>query len=168
MDPNTPYDDANPASAALAALFDAYRAVSDAFDRGIRSACGLSPAEVDVLATLTRGPDGRQRMVDIADRMCLSKSGVTQIVDRLVAAGLVARESSTVDRRLVFAAITPAGRDLVGKASPVFSAVAHDYVGSKLRDADVDALTASLRSIASTTLPEIGQRQLPAIPSSLA
>jgi DNA-binding MarR family transcriptional regulator len=150
-DVDMPSDEHDPASAAVGALFDAHRSISDALDREIRSACGLSPAEVDVLAALTRGPQGRQRMVDIADRVCLSKSGVTQIVDRLETAGLAKRESSPLDRRLVFAAITPAGQDVMSKAGPVFASVAHTYLGSKLSAADLARFTAALCSIAGPT-----------------
>ena len=76
-----------------------------------------------MLASLSRGPDGRQRMVDIAGQLCVSKSGVTQITGRLVAAGLAARESSATDRRLVYAAITTAGRDLLDKAAGIYEGV---------------------------------------------
>src|SRR6201996_1440265 len=107
-----PRDAPAPAPAALAALAAAHRSLSAVIDRELRAACGLSLAEADVLATLTRGPDGRQRMVDIAGLMSVSKSGATQIIDRLVAAGLAARESCATDRRLVYATITTAGRDL--------------------------------------------------------
>lgn len=158
VDPDFPHDDLDAASAALAALFDAHRSISDVLDREIRAACGLSPAEVDVLATLTRHPDGRQRMVDIADQMCVSKSGATQIVDRLEAAALVARESSATDRRLVYAAITAAGRDVLAKAGPIVAAIAHERIGSRLRDADLGKLTKGLRAIAAASPSQISQR----------
>src|ERR1700750_3389453 len=77
--------DPDPATAALAALAAAHRSLSAVIDRELRAACGLSLAEADVLATLTRGPDGRQRMADIAGQMSVSKSGVTQIIARLPA-----------------------------------------------------------------------------------
>jgi DNA-binding MarR family transcriptional regulator len=159
VNPDTPHGDGlDPAAAALAALFDAHRTLSDAIDREIRAACGLSHAEVDVLATLTRGPAGRQRMVDIAGQVCLSKSGVTQIVDRLEAAGLAARESCATDRRLVYAAITTAGRDVIDKATPVLAGIAHEHIASRLPDADLGKLTKTLRTIAGTSSPEASQR----------
>jgi DNA-binding MarR family transcriptional regulator len=158
VDSNTPRENPDPATAALAALFDAHRSLSDAMDRAIRAGCGFSPAEVDVLETLTRRPDGRQRMVDIADQMCLSKSGVTQIVDRLETAGMVARESSTTDRRTVYAAITTAGRDVLDKAGPVLAALADEHIGSRLHDADLRKLTKALRTIADTSSSQVGQR----------
>src|SRR5258707_15426913 len=105
-----PGDGLHPATAALAALAAAHRSLSAVIDRELRAACGLSLAEADVLATLARGPDGRQRMADIADQMSVSKSGVTQITGRLVAAGLAARESCATDPRLVYPPITTPGR----------------------------------------------------------
>src|SRR5258708_24059848 len=135
---DTPHgDDLDPASAALAALAVAHRSLSAVIDRELRAACGLSLAEADVLATLTRGPDGRQRMVDIAGQMSVSKSGVTQITGRLVAAGLAARESSATDRTLAYAAITTAGRDAPDKATPVLAAIARDHIPTSLPDADL-------------------------------
>jgi len=160
MDPDTPHgDDPDPATAALAALAAAHRTLSAVIDRELRAACGLSLAEADVLASLARGPDGRQRMTDIAGRMSVSKSGVTQITGRLVAAGLAARESCAADRRLVYAAITTAGRDLLAKARPVLAAIAREHIASRLPDADLGQLTQALRTIAGTSPPQASQRR---------
>jgi DNA-binding MarR family transcriptional regulator len=160
MNTDTPHGgDRDPATAALAALAAAHRSLSAVIDRELRAACGLSLAEADLLATLTRSPDGRQRMADIAAQMCVSKSGVTQITGRLVAAGLAARESSATDRRLVYAAITTAGRDLLAKAAPVLAAIARDHIASRLPATDLRTLTQALRTIASTSPPETSQRR---------
>ena len=159
MNPDPPHgDDPDPATAALAALAAAHRSLSAVIDRELRAACGLSLAEADVLATLTRGPDGRQRMVDIAGLMSVSKSGVTQITGRLVAAGLAARESCATDRRLVYAAITAEGRDVLDKATPVLAAIAREHIASRLPDADPGQLTQALRTIAGTSPPQASQR----------
>jgi DNA-binding MarR family transcriptional regulator len=159
MNTDTPHgDDLEPAAAALAALAAAHRSLSAVIDRELRAACGLSLAEADVLATLARGPDGRQRMVDIADQMSVSKSGVTQITGRLVAAGLAARESSATDRRLVYAAITTAGRAVLDKATPVLAAIAREHIASRLPAADLGQLTLALRTIARASPPEASQR----------
>ena len=160
MNTDTPHGgDRDPATAALAALAAAHRSLSAVIDRELRAACGLSLAEADVLASLARGPDGRQRMADIAGLMCLSKSGATQITGRLVTAGLAARESSATDRRLVYAAITTAGRDVLAKAAPVLAAIARDHIASRLPDADLRQLTQALRTIAGTSPPEASQRR---------
>jgi hypothetical protein len=64
---------------------------------------------------------------------------------------MVARESSTTDRRLVYAAITTAGGDVVDKASPVIAAIARQHGGNTLRDADLGKLTKALRAIAGSS-----------------
>ena len=159
MNPDTPHrDDLDPATAALAALYAAHRSLSTVIDRELRAALGLSLAEADMLAALYHSPDGRQRMADIAGQMRLSKSGVTQITGRLVAAGLAARQSCATDRRLVYAAITTAGRDLIAKGSPVLAAIAREHIASRLPAADLGQLTQALRTIAGTSPPQPSQR----------
>jgi DNA-binding MarR family transcriptional regulator len=160
MNTDTPHgDDLDPATAALAALAAAYRSLFAVIDRELRAGLGLSLAEAEVLATLYRSPDGRQRMADIAGQMFLSKSGVTQITGRLVAAGLAARESCATDRRLVYAAITTAGRDLLDKGAPVLAAIAREHIASRLPAADLGQLTQALRTIAGTSPPQASQRR---------
>jgi DNA-binding MarR family transcriptional regulator len=97
-------------------------------------------------------------MVDISGQLRMSKSGVTQIIDRLVAAGLAARESCATDRRLVYAAVTTAGRDVMAKGAPVLAAIAREHIASRLPDADLGKLTQALRTIAGTSSPQASQR----------
>ena len=159
MNTDTPHGEhLDPATAALAALAAAHRSLSAVIDRELRAALGLSLTEADMLAALYHSPDGRQRMADIAGQMFLSKSGVTQITGRLVAAGLAARQSCATDRRLVYAAITTAGRDLLDKGGPVLAAIAREHIASRLPAADLGQLTQALRTIAGTSPPQPGQR----------
>jgi DNA-binding MarR family transcriptional regulator len=57
-------------------------------------------------------------MSDLAAQVTLSPSGLTRAVDRLEAAGLVAREACAEDRRSLYAVITPAGRARIEAAVP--------------------------------------------------
>jgi DNA-binding MarR family transcriptional regulator len=50
-------------------------------------------------------------MNDLADRILTSKSGLTQLVDRMEAAGLVRREVPPGDRRAIDVVLTDAGRE---------------------------------------------------------
>ena len=47
--------------------------------------------------------------------MLAAVPGITGLIDRLEGMGLVARERSTEDRRVVFVAITPKGLDLLAR-----------------------------------------------------
>jgi DNA-binding MarR family transcriptional regulator len=53
----------------------------------------------------------------LAERVLLSRSGITRLVDRLVAAGMVERSVCPTDARGAIAALTPAGLDHLRAAS---------------------------------------------------
>jgi DNA-binding MarR family transcriptional regulator len=123
------------------------RVVSDALEEAVEAAAGLSLAEFELLVRISNAEDGRLRMVDLADLLLVSKSGVTKLVDRVEGAGLVARESSAEDRRLTFARITKDGRRALGRAAPAFEE-AHERVFSQhLSDQDVRCLRGALHKV---------------------
>lgn len=74
------------------------------------AAAGLLSMEIyDVLLSLKRAPGRRLRLSELAERVVLSRSGLTRLVDRVEAAGLLRREPSPEDRRGSYAVLTPAG-----------------------------------------------------------
>jgi MarR family transcriptional regulator, 2-MHQ and catechol-resistance regulon repressor len=75
---------------------------------------GLTPSQYNVLRIL-RGEGKPLPCLEIADRLIAAVPGITGLLDRLEAAGLIVRERSREDRRVVFAAITPKGVDLLGQ-----------------------------------------------------
>ncbi|MBI2923780.1 MAG: MarR family transcriptional regulator [Planctomycetes bacterium] len=81
--------------------------------RGLRD-FGVSGPQVWALRTLVE--EGRLTVGELATRMYLHISTVSVIADRLEKAGLVDRERSEEDRRVVHLSITPHGRELVRKA----------------------------------------------------
>lgn len=92
----------------------------------------LALGSYDVLWQLAEAPDGRLRMNDLADRVLLSRSGLTRLVDRLQREGLVVRESCASDARGLFAVLTPAGRDRLAEATPVYHRGVQEHVLSRL------------------------------------
>jgi DNA-binding MarR family transcriptional regulator len=64
----------------------------------------------DVLWALERAPRARLRMHELAALTVISRSNLTRLVDRLEAAGLVARDRDRADRRGAYAVLTGAGR----------------------------------------------------------
>jgi DNA-binding MarR family transcriptional regulator len=81
----------------------------------------ISLAEHTVLQRLSIG-GGLLRMSDLADTVLLSPSGVSRLVDRLVADGLIERRPCDGDGRAVHAVITDGGRALLVRAQPTFTA----------------------------------------------
>jgi DNA-binding MarR family transcriptional regulator len=72
----------------------------------------LPMAQVEILQRLADEPG--LRVNDIAERHRLAKNTVSQLVQQLVAAGLVDRVTDERDRRAVVLALTDAGRDRLG------------------------------------------------------
>ncbi len=124
--------------------------IGDALEADMKAGCGVSPSHFQVLMALAEAPDGQLRMVDIASKNCISRSGVTQSVDRLEKLGRVTRVTSPGDRRLVLATITPAGRDVVPIGHLVFQEVADRFIADRLGQRQAIALQAALLKIAST------------------
>ncbi len=86
-------------------------------DEELQAAHGLSLAEYDALLQLANAPDRRLRMSALADRVLLSRSGITRLVDRMVADGMVERSACPTDARGSMAAITPQGVSQLRAAS---------------------------------------------------
>ena len=86
-------------------------------DEELQAGHGLSLAEYDALLQLVNAPGRRLRMSALADRVLLSRSGITRLVDRLVADGMVERTTCTTDARGAEAALTTAGLDRLRAAS---------------------------------------------------
>ena len=89
-----------------------------ALDEELREAHGMPLGTFDVLIQLSRAPDSRLRMRDLADAIVLSRSGLTRLVDRLVRDGLVRREKCGDDARGAWAVLTPKGRRALEEATP--------------------------------------------------
>ncbi len=75
---------------------------------------GLTGPQYNVLRIL-RGEGKPLPMQEIASRTVQVVPGITGLVDRLETAGLVRRERSTEDRRVIFVGITPTGLELLAK-----------------------------------------------------
>lgn len=79
---------------------------------------GLPLTSYEVLMNLSDAEGERLRMNELANRLLLSRSGITRIADRLVRQGLIARERCVDDGRGYFAMLTDAGRAKIAAARP--------------------------------------------------
>jgi len=96
---------------------DAWRGVVFASARVLRAAevdliarAGFPLTWLDVLAQLYDAPDHAVRMQELEERALFTRSGLTRLVDRIEAAGLVRREPVPGDRRGVRVVLTDEGR----------------------------------------------------------
>ena len=73
----------------------------------------------EVLAAVAEAADERMRMGDLAEALVITRGGLTKLVDRLVKAGLLERTFCETDRRVSYATLLPAGRELLAEMRPV-------------------------------------------------
>jgi DNA-binding MarR family transcriptional regulator len=97
--------------AAWRGMLQVHAQVTRALDGQMRAEHGMSVSSYEVLMFLAAAPDRRLRMAEIADRVLLSRSGLTRLVDGLVALGYVTRCAAEDDGRGSFAELTHAGLD---------------------------------------------------------
>lgn len=103
--------------AAWRSLAQAFAAATRLQETTLRGSA-LDLSDYDVLVTLAQAPPEGMRPTELADRVLLTKSGITRLVDRLEQRGLIARHACPIDRRGQFIGITPQGRRLLRRAAP--------------------------------------------------
>lgn len=79
---------------------------------------GLPLTSYEVLLQLEDAPERRLRMSELADRVLLSRSGLTRLVDRLERERLIERRSCDDDARGAFAVLTDEGLARLREARP--------------------------------------------------
>jgi DNA-binding MarR family transcriptional regulator len=110
----------------------------------------MTLAEYDVLIQLGVAPGERLRMTDLSERVRLSRSGLTRLVDRLVKGGLVKRGRCASDRRGTFAILTPAGKARLRHAHPVHLRGIREHFGARLSAAQLSAVAEALEPLGRT------------------
>ena len=105
---------------------------------------GLTPAEFGVLeALLHRGP---LLLGEVQRKILVTSGGVTYLVDRLAAKGLVERRRCEEDRRAWYAALTPDGEALIRDIFPRHAEVIHRAVAG-LDEAEKEQTIRLLRTL---------------------
>jgi DNA-binding MarR family transcriptional regulator len=90
---------------------------------------GVTSTQYNVLRILRgAGPQGLCRG-EVRDRLVAQVPDVTRLLDRLEAAGLVARERGTDDRRYVTTRVTPQGLRLLERLDEPVGALHRDLLG---------------------------------------
>jgi DNA-binding MarR family transcriptional regulator len=99
-------------------LLRVHSALVHDLDAELEAAHSLPLSSYDVLIHLQSAPGRRLRMAELAERVLLSRSGMTRLVDRLVRDGLIERHTCEDDGRGSFAVLTEAGEALLARARP--------------------------------------------------
>lgn len=134
----------------------AHARLVEAVDHRLTEAGCVCLGTCDVLLALRDAPDHRRRMHELADHVVLSRSGLTRLVDRLEAEGLLRRERCPNDRRGAYAALTDAGERALAAAWPVYASSVAELFGGALTPDDAARLTMALDRAVASAVAERG------------
>ncbi len=130
----------SPSVMAVGRLIGAYAALTRQLSAQLVAEHGLTLNEYEVLHLLARAPERAMRRVDLAHDVRLSPSGVTRLLDRLEAAGLVCKASCETDGRVSYAELTPAGMAKLERCAPDQVAAAERLLGERFDDDELASL----------------------------
>jgi DNA-binding MarR family transcriptional regulator len=116
----TPDSQQSPAQNALKKFRVIFSAVRQHF-RAVERACGVSGAQVWVMAVLAEHPG--LRVSRLAEALAVHQSTASNLLDKMEHAGLVRRERGHKDQRVVEVYLTEAGLAALGRAPHPFTGV---------------------------------------------
>jgi DNA-binding MarR family transcriptional regulator len=105
---------------------------------------GLTINDYEALLHLARAEERRMRRIDLAERLILTASGITRLLDGLEQAGYVDRDSCASDRRVTYAVLTDAGLAKLRVASKSHVADIRSFFESRFSSDELDELVGLL------------------------
>lgn len=129
------------------ALLHAHHDVTATLDRELREEHGLSFSEYDVLLRLARAPGRALRMSELAERVLLSPSGLTRLVDRLASRRLLERRSQEGDGRVFLAALTERGLEELRKAARTHLRGIREHFTGRLSETQLRNVASGLEAV---------------------
>ena len=100
----------------------------------------LTISEYEALLVLSREEEGQMRRVDLAERLALTPSGITRLLDGLERAGCVTKAQCASDARVTYAVLTDAGRERVETASGSHVAQIHALFAERYSEEELATL----------------------------
>lgn len=130
------------------AFLRAHARVTRVLDAELSDECDLPLGSYEVLLHLHNAPKYQLRMAELAERVLLSRSGLTRLVDKLVTEGLVTREVCETDGRVVYATLTDEGHDRLKKAAPTHLRGVREHMVDLLTPQELKVLAKALGRVA--------------------
>ncbi|MGZ8501237.1 MAG: MarR family winged helix-turn-helix transcriptional regulator [Candidatus Limnocylindrales bacterium] len=137
----------DPRLAPWRAFLTAHALVSRRLDDDLRAEHQMTLAEYAALLQLAESSGHRLRMNQLADGIVLSRSGVTRLIDRLEADGLVARSQCSSDGRGSEAVLTEQGLTRLRQASRTHLRGIEAYFLASVEPIDLEAIERSCGAI---------------------
>lgn len=125
-------------------LVRGHAAVTRAMSAQLVADHGLTINQYEALLHLAQAENLRMRRVDLAERLVLTASGVTRLLDGLEQAGYVDRDACASDRRVTYAVLTEAGLTKLREASVSHIADIREFFETRFSEEELDQLAGLL------------------------
>jgi len=133
-----------PSLDAWVGLLRSSSAVTRALNAELVADHALTINDYEVLLHLAREPERRLRRVDLAERLVLTASGITRLLDGLERAGYVTKAQCTSDARVTYAVLTDDGLEKLRDASETHVAGIRELFESRFTDEELQTLAGLL------------------------
>ena len=146
----------SPSRAALVtwrAFFECGLALEDLLGVELEESTGLTFRWYDVLVHLQEAGPGGMPMTALADAILTSKSGLTRVIDKMEAAGLVVRNRPADNRRVVIVSLTGSGTESVEHARLIHRDGIRRHFAEHLTPDELDALGETLEKLTAHVRP---------------
>ena len=130
-------------------LVRTHRKLTETLGRELEESAGIPLVFFDVLIHVAAAPDGYLTMSRLSTDVSLTTGGVTRLVDRMVEAGLVARQHCPSDRRSVHVVLTPEGQVVLEQAVAAHIDGIDRHLMAHLDSHERAALSAALNKVLS-------------------
>ena len=121
-------------------LLRTYAVLTRTFNSQLEAEHGLALNEWEVLLRLGRAPEGRLKRVELVGQLLLTPSGITRLLERLEAAGWVAKASCDSDARVTYAVLTDAGQGKLREAAETHIAAIHALFSERFTPEELETL----------------------------
>ena len=125
---------------ALGRLVGAHASLTRALTARLVDEHGLTMGEYEVLLLLARAPDRQMRRIDLSREVRLSPSGVTRMLDRLEATGMVEKGFCRTDARVTYAVLTDRGFEKLRQSLPDHFEAIDRLLGERLEEDEIESL----------------------------
>jgi DNA-binding MarR family transcriptional regulator len=133
---------------AMGRLIGAHSALTRELSAQLVEQHGLTMSEVEVLLLLSRAPEHSMRRIDLSRDVRLSPSGVTRMLIRMEAIGLVEKGTCDEDARVSYAVLTEEGMARLRGVWPDHVAAVERLLGERFDDRELNELTELLNRVA--------------------
>ncbi len=132
---------------AFSMFVEAHSRLTERLSSAVAEGGGVELDAYEVISALAGEPEGRMRMSELADKVVLTRSGLTRRLDRMERDGLVRREKCSDDRRGSFAVLTDKGRAAREAAWPRYREAIRAHFGDRMTEGEARQLGALMKRV---------------------